>query len=70
MTSEFELMKANWLCSNLSGITLLGYPAEVYRYGSQFWVVALGAVIATAVLCVTYLPVLHALKLGSTYEVR
>ncbi|XP_034240033.1 sodium-coupled monocarboxylate transporter 2-like isoform X3 [Thrips palmi] len=30
--------------------------------------VALGSVIATAVLCVTFLPVLHALKLGSTYE--
>lgn len=56
------------LASNLSGITLLGYPAEVYRYGTQFWMVAVGAVLATAVLCVGYLPVLHGLRLSSSYE--
>lgn len=58
------------LASNLSGITLLGYPAEVYQYGSQFWMVGAGAALATAVLSVSFLPVLHGLKLHSSHEVR
>lgn len=56
------------LASNLSGITLLGYPAEVYQYGSQFWMVGAGAALATAVLSVSFLPVLHGLKLHSSHE--
>lgn len=58
------------LASYISGITLLGLPAEVYVYGVQFLYGMVGMVLWAAVFNWAILPIFHDLHLMTLYQVR
>ncbi|XP_073968629.1 sodium-coupled monocarboxylate transporter 2-like [Rhodnius prolixus] len=54
--------------SFISGITLLGIPAETYLYGTQLYLVSPAIVISLILLNIFYLPVLYNLGTTSLFE--
>ncbi|XP_066905537.1 uncharacterized protein [Halyomorpha halys] len=54
--------------SFVSGITLIGFPAEMYFYGTQLYAVNFSILIGFILLNVFYLPVFYNLKFNSLYE--
>lgn len=56
--------------SYISGISLLGMPAEIYTYGTQFWMVIIPKGIVILTICLCYLPVFYTLQITSSYEVN
>lgn len=56
--------------SYISATTILGTPAEIYNYGTQYWLIMIPLVFMCLTICQVFLPVYCALKLGSSYEVR
>lgn len=56
------------VASHVSGITLLGVPAEVYMYGTQYYAVFFTTIITTVLIIFFYLPVFYKLQLTSLYE--
>ncbi|KAK2170802.1 hypothetical protein NP493_1139g00056 [Ridgeia piscesae] len=56
------------LASFMSGITVLGAPAEVYVFGSQYWMIWIGYVIMIPVCAYLFLPVFYNLQLTSVFE--
>ncbi|XP_028046887.2 sodium-coupled monocarboxylate transporter 1 [Monomorium pharaonis] len=56
------------LASYLSGLTLLGLPAEMYVYGTQFWCMVIADCFAFMTMAIVYLPVYYKLGITSTYE--
>ncbi|XP_026467601.1 sodium-coupled monocarboxylate transporter 1-like [Ctenocephalides felis] len=56
------------IASYISGITLLGLPADVYIYGMQYAYVTLGFIFTAFVMNHIYLPVYKELQITSTYE--
>jgi len=56
-------------CSHFSGITLLGVPAEVFYYGTVYWLVNVSSVFVALMINYIYLPVFYSLQLTSSYEV-
>lgn len=55
-------------CSHISGITLLGVPADVFRYGAAYWLVVICMAILPFFTVYIYLPVYFNLQITSTYE--
>lgn len=55
--------------SAISGITLLGKPAEIYVNGIQFAFSIIGVILMGAAMSYFYLPVFHDLQITSTYHV-
>ncbi|XP_026467597.1 sodium-coupled monocarboxylate transporter 1-like [Ctenocephalides felis] len=56
------------IASYISGITLLGLPADVYRFGMQYAYVAFGIIFTGFAMNYIYLPVFLKLNITSTYE--
>uniref|UniRef100_A0A1B6CVL2 Sodium/solute symporter n=2 Tax=Clastoptera arizonana TaxID=38151 RepID=A0A1B6CVL2_9HEMI len=56
------------IASHISGVALLGLPAEVYTYGTQFTASVISVVLVTIFTLWTVLPVFFHLKLTSTYQ--
>ncbi|XP_053625814.1 sodium-coupled monocarboxylate transporter 1-like [Plodia interpunctella] len=56
------------IASYVSGVTILGTPAEIYNYGTQYWLVVVGVASSCMVVAIVYLPVFCLLKLSSSYE--
>lgn len=56
--------------SYISGISLLGLPAEMYTYGTQLWTVVLSEWAVSLTIAIIYLPVFYNLEITSTYEVN
>ncbi|XP_047115209.1 sodium-coupled monocarboxylate transporter 1-like [Schistocerca piceifrons] len=54
--------------SHISGITLMGVPAEVYLYGSVYGWICLSVIIFALITNYVFLPVFFDLQLTSTYE--
>lgn len=54
--------------SHLSGITMLGVPAEVYLYGTQYAICPITVVLLMVTVVYVYLPVFYKLQLPSSYE--
>lgn len=52
----------------MSGITLLAVPADVYRYGALYWLIAYSMIAVVLVTAYIYLPVFFSLQITSTYE--
>ncbi|XP_066143288.1 sodium-coupled monocarboxylate transporter 1-like isoform X2 [Euwallacea fornicatus] len=52
----------------ISGISLLGLPAEMYTYGTQFWMTLVPEIFVAAVMAYAILPVFYNLQITSTYE--
>jgi len=55
--------------SFVSAITILGNPPEVYFYGTQYLLIAVGFVPITLALAYIFVPVFFKLQLTSAYEV-
>ena len=58
------------LASFMSAITLLGTPAEVYVYGTQYCVLAISYMLVVPASAHLFVPIFYRLGLTSTYEVR
>ena len=58
------------LVSFLSAISLLGFPGEIYTYGTQFYVVILSYVLICATTSTVYIPMFRRIKITSVNEVR
>lgn len=55
--------------SYISGVTILGTPAEIYSYGTQYWLIIVAIILMGFVVSYVYLPVFTTLRVGSSYEV-
>lgn len=60
----------SFLLSYISGISILGMPAEIYTYGTQFWMVISSGVLVAVAMAIAYLPVFYKLQITSSYEVN
>ncbi|XP_014206395.1 sodium-coupled monocarboxylate transporter 1-like [Copidosoma floridanum] len=56
------------IASYISGIALLGLPAEMYVYGTQLWSIVIADCFVSLTMAVVYLPVFYGLKITSSYE--
>ncbi|XP_053624569.1 sodium-coupled monocarboxylate transporter 1-like [Plodia interpunctella] len=56
------------IASYISGISLLGLPAEMYTYGTQLWTIVLSEWAVSLTIAIVYLPVFYNLQITSTYE--
>ncbi|XP_035709586.1 sodium-dependent multivitamin transporter [Folsomia candida] len=59
---------ASILVSYLSAITILGYPSEVYTYGSQVFLMTLLGIVTTPIAIFIFVKVMYDLKLTSAYK--
>lgn len=57
------------VASYISGVTVLGTPAEIYNFGTQYWLIIFPIFLMGFIVSYVYLPVFCALKVGSSYEV-
>lgn len=55
--------------SYISGVTILGTPAEIYSFGTQYWLIVIPILLMGFTVSSVYLPVFTTLKVGSSYEV-
>lgn len=55
--------------SFISGVTILGTPAEIYNFGTQYWITIISILFSGLVVALIYAPVFVALGLNSVYEV-
>ena len=58
------------LVSFLSAITLLGLPAEIYTYGTQFYLSVIGYVILCAIVSTVFIPMYRRINITCVNEVR
>ena len=56
--------------SLVSGISMIGFPAETYLYGGMMMLMVLGEVMGFTLAAIFIVPVLHRLRLTSVYQVR
>lgn len=56
------------LASFMSAITLLGTPAEIYQYGTQYWIINVAYILVMPATAFCYLPVYYNLNVTSAYE--
>ncbi|XP_076387578.1 sodium-coupled monocarboxylate transporter 1 isoform X3 [Megachile rotundata] len=56
------------IASYISGITILGLPAEMYVYGTQFWCIVIADLFVSLTMALVYLPVFYGLGITSSYE--
>ncbi|KAB5584089.1 hypothetical protein PHYPO_G00103410 [Pangasianodon hypophthalmus] len=54
--------------SFMSGITVIGTPAEAYKYGTAFWLFAFSYTIMSAITAEIFVPLFYRLGITSTYE--
>lgn len=57
------------LASFMSAITLMGNPAEIYNYGTQFFIIGLSYGLVIPMAAHFYIPVFYNLNVTSAYEV-
>jgi solute carrier family 5 (sodium-coupled monocarboxylate transporter), member 8/12 len=57
------------VASYISGVTVLGTPAEIYNYGTQYWLIVIPIFLMGFIVSYVYLPVFCSLQVGSSYEV-
>lgn len=55
--------------SYISGISLLGLPAEMYTFGTQYWMIIGSECFVSVTMALVYLPVFYKLQITSSYEV-
>ncbi|KAK0078829.1 hypothetical protein PV325_002052 [Microctonus aethiopoides] len=63
-------VSASLIASFISGVTILGTPAEIYNFGTQYWITIFSILFSGIIVGNIYLPVFAALKLNSCYEIR
>lgn len=55
--------------SFMSGITVIGTPAEAYRFGAEFWLFGFSYFIMSAITAEIFVPLFYRLAITSAYEV-
>ena len=55
--------------SYISGIALLGLPAEMYTFGTQYWMIVLSEIMVSFTMASAIIPVFYELNITSSYEV-
>uniref|UniRef100_A0A3Q2X8G6 Solute carrier family 5 member 8, like n=1 Tax=Hippocampus comes TaxID=109280 RepID=A0A3Q2X8G6_HIPCM len=55
--------------SFMSGVTVIGTPAEAYLYGTSFWLFGIGYVIMSLVTAEIFVPLFYRLGITSAYEI-
>lgn len=58
------------LASFMSAITILGVPAEIYTFGTEYWFIVVSYVFLFPITAHVFVPVFHGLDITSAYEVR
>ncbi|XP_065079998.1 sodium-coupled monocarboxylate transporter 1-like [Ochlerotatus camptorhynchus] len=53
--------------THISAVTMLGVPAEMYRYGTQYWACSISGIIVTIFMVYVFLPVFFELQTTSCY---
>ncbi|XP_058448375.1 sodium-coupled monocarboxylate transporter 1-like [Malaya genurostris] len=53
--------------THISAVTMLGVPAEMYRYGIQYWACSISGLIVTIFMVYIFLPVFYELQTTSCY---
>ena len=53
----------------MSAITILGVPAEIYIYGTQYWLIIASYVILFPSVALLFVPVFRAVDISSFYKV-
>ncbi|KZC10219.1 Sodium-coupled monocarboxylate transporter 1 [Dufourea novaeangliae] len=61
-------VSASLVASFISGVTILGTPAEIYNFGTQYWITIISIFFSGVVVATVYAPVFVALGLNSVYE--
>ncbi|XP_017761039.1 PREDICTED: sodium-coupled monocarboxylate transporter 1-like [Eufriesea mexicana] len=61
-------VSASLVASFISGVTILGTPAEIYNFGTQYWITIISIFFSGLVVALIYAPVFVALGLNSVYE--
>ncbi|XP_008553145.1 sodium-coupled monocarboxylate transporter 1 isoform X2 [Microplitis demolitor] len=61
-------VSASLIASFISGVTILGTPAEIYNYGTQYWITIIALLFCGIIVTCVYLPVFMTLRLNSCYE--
>ncbi|XP_011869219.1 PREDICTED: sodium-coupled monocarboxylate transporter 1 [Vollenhovia emeryi] len=61
-------VSASLVASFISGVTILGTPAEIYNFGTQYWITIFSILFAGITVATVYLPVFTTLQLNSVYE--
>lgn len=56
--------------SFMSAITLLGTPAEIYQFGTMYWLVVVSYILVMPATNYLYMPIFYKLQVTSVYEVR
>lgn len=56
------------IASYISGISLLGLPAEMYTYGTQYYLIVVAEALVSFTMAAVYLPVFFNLQITSSYE--
>ncbi|KAJ4443728.1 hypothetical protein ANN_05505 [Periplaneta americana] len=56
------------IASYISGISLLGLPAEMYVYGTQYMMIMCPEAFVSVTMALVYLPVFYKLQITSSYE--
>ena len=57
------------IASHISAIKILGVPAEIYIYGTQYWLIIASYVILFPSVALVFVPVFRAVDISSSYEV-
>ncbi|XP_055296157.1 sodium-coupled monocarboxylate transporter 2-like isoform X2 [Sitodiplosis mosellana] len=56
------------VASYISGVTILGTPAEIYSFGTQYWLIIVPIILMGSTVSSVYLPVFTTLQVSSSYE--
>ncbi|CAF0857456.1 unnamed protein product [Adineta ricciae] len=56
------------LASFMSAITILGTPAEIYVYGTQYWVIGISYIFTVYLTATLFMPMFVKLEVTSAYE--
>ena len=56
------------IASFISGISLLGYPTEIYVHGTSYLCIGFGVIIVGFIMSYIYLPIFHDLQLTTANE--
>ncbi|XP_047439863.1 sodium-coupled monocarboxylate transporter 1 [Mugil cephalus] len=54
--------------SFMSGITVIGSPAEAYRFGAEYWIFGFSYAIMSAIAAEIFVPLFYRLAITSAYE--
>ncbi|XP_049302581.1 sodium-coupled monocarboxylate transporter 2 isoform X2 [Bactrocera dorsalis] len=56
------------VASFISGGSMLGTPAEIYNYGTQYWLIIISVILMGIVVSKVYMPVFSTLRVSSSYQ--